>query len=156
MRPQRFHQFACEALAKAPEVQAVEPWDRGDHTLGMRIVFTNGSQVWLGTTGALPPGVKSEDEDVPVLGEPPAHVPYPDVFDGGAVTPQRAQAYLAAALNNAGCEEIAEVYPYAETAQNPGFGVVFHSGAKGFCLFHHAARSGQGISGTPFSLPVAF
>lgn len=148
MRLDRFHQFALDALAKAPDVQSVDPWDRGaEHLRGLHITFATGSQVWVGATAAAAPGDKGEGAEVPVEGAPPAEVPYPDLYEGGRVTPGRAAHYLAAALANSGCAEIREAYAYSSAAQHPGFGAVFHSGARAFLLFHHTARPGQGVGG---------
>ena len=146
MRPARFHKFALDALAKAPDVQSVEPWDRGDHTHGIKVTFSTGSQVWFGMTTASPPGAKV-DEDPVVTGEPAAEVPYPALFEDGKVTPGRAQHYLAAAITNSGHTEVAGAYGYDPTNKHPGFGVIFHSGAKAYCMFHHNARPGQDVGG---------
>lgn len=146
MRPVRFHAFALEALAKAPDVQSAEPWDRGDHTHGIKITFSTGSQVWFGMTAASPPGAKV-DEDPIVTGDPAAEVPYPELYEDGKVTPAHAQRYLAAAIINSAHPEVASAYGYDPTSKHPGFGVRFHSGARVYCLFHHNARRGQGVGG---------
>lgn len=148
MRLDTFHQFAIEALAQAPDVQTVAPWDRGaDHLRGIHVTFTTGSQLWLGITAAAAPGDKGEGPEIPVDGEPPAEVPYPPLYDDGKVSPVRAQEYLAAALSNSGNKQISQTYGYSSEAQSPGFGVIFHSGARAFALFHHTARPGQGVGG---------
>lgn len=146
MRPARFHAFAIDALAQAPEVQSVRSWDRGDHTHGLHVTFTTGGQVWFGMTQAAAPGARG-DEDPIVTGDPAPEVPYPPLYEDGKATPERAQHYLAAAIVNAGHAEVAHAYGYSPENQHPGFGVVFHSGAKVFCLFHHTARPGQAVGG---------
>ncbi|WP_229883263.1 hypothetical protein [Streptomyces omiyaensis] len=124
----------------------VAPWDRGDHTTGLHVTFTTGAQVWFGVTTASPPGAKG-DEDPVVTGTPPATVDYPPLYQDGKVSPERAQDYLAAAAANSGHPEVASAYGYSPENQHPGFGVVFHSGARVHCLFHHTARAGQGAGG---------
>lgn len=154
MRPERFHPFAIEALAKAPDVQSVAPWD--GRRSGLCITFTTGAQMWVGITYAAAPGDKYEQPETPVHGEPPAEVPYPELYDGGKISPDRAKAYLAAALTNSGCDEIQKAYPYDDTNQHPGFGVIFHSGARAFCLFVQTARPGQSAGGREYELQSAF
>ncbi|MFE9398589.1 hypothetical protein [Streptomyces flavidovirens] len=156
MRLDTFHQFALEALAKAPDVQSADAWSgEAEHLRGAHVVFTTGAQLWLGITAAAAPGDKWEGPEVPVEGDAPAEVQYPDLYEGGKVTPTRAQQYLTAAITNAGNRQIAQVYGYDSASQNPGFGVIFHSGARAFCLFHHTAGSGQALGGRAFDLQAA-
>lgn len=148
MRLNTFHTFAVTALAQAPDVHTVEAWDRGaEHLRGLHITFSTGSQVWLGITAAAAPGDKWEGPEVPVEGEPPAEVAYPQLYVDGTVTPARAQEYLAAAITNAGSKEVQHAYGYSSETKHPGFGVIFHDQARAFCLFHHTARAGQAIGG---------
>jgi len=148
MRLNTFHTFALSALAQAPDVQSVEPWDRGaEHLRGLHVTFSTGAQIWVGVTAAAAPGDKWEGPEAPVEGEPPAEIAYPQLFDNGQITPARAQEYLAAALTNSGDKRIAKAYGYSSEAQHPGFGAIFHDGARAFCLFHHTARAGQSIGG---------
>lgn len=154
MRPERFRPFIREALAKAPDVQDVEPWD-GRRT-GLHVTFTTGAQLWIGATYASAPGEKYENPEAPVHAEPPAEVPYPDLYEDGKVSPGRAKAYLAAALANSGCDEIETAYPYADTDMHPGFGANFHNGAKVFCLFEATARPGQAMGSRNAPLQGAF
>ncbi|MGW3196288.1 hypothetical protein ACWDBD_17215 [Streptomyces sp. NPDC001118] len=156
MRPERFQQFATEALAQAPDVRSVEPWDDGWRSRGMQVTFTTGSQLWIGISGALAPGEKHESPEAPVHGEAPAEVPFPELVEGGTVSPDRAKRYLAAALTNSGCDEIYKAYAYADTSKHPGFGAVFHNGAKVFCLFEATARPGQGLGSRNAALQDAF
>ncbi|MFJ5967867.1 hypothetical protein [Streptomyces sp. NPDC093060] len=154
MRPERFRPFIAEALAAAPEVQTVEPWD--GRSTGLRVTFRTGAELWLGVSFAAAPGEKYENPEQPVHGKPPAEVPYPDLYEDGKVSPDRAKRYLAAALTNAGCDEIERAYPYPDTNKHPGMGVVFHNGAKAFCLFEATARPGQGMGSRNAELQGAF
>jgi hypothetical protein len=157
MRIERFHAFATEALAKAPDVQAVDAWDRGaEHLYGWQITFTSGARIWAGLTTVTPPGDKDDQPEIPVTGDAPAEVPYPDLYTNGKTTPRVCAQYLAAALANSGNAEIAKTEAYAEDTQNPGVGVVFHSGGRAHCLFHHTARPGQDKGNNPFSLQGEF
>ncbi|WP_030208650.1 hypothetical protein [Streptomyces sp. NRRL S-87] len=156
MRPARFQEFAIEMLPKAPDVQSVDNGAEEGRPYSLHVTFTNGSQVWIGVTGALAPGEKHEQEEQPIHGEAPAEVPYPELFEGGTVTPTRAAAYLAAAVTHSRNTEVLSAEPYSDEAQNPGFVVVFHNGAKIFCVFTHTARAGQGRDGRAFSLQAAF
>ncbi|TXS30715.1 hypothetical protein EAO71_20165 [Streptomyces sp. ms191] len=156
MRLDTFHQFALSALAAAPDVQSAQPWDRGaEHLRGIHVTLTTGAQFWIGVTAAAASGDKWEGPEIPVEGEPPAEIPYPELFEGGKATPERAQAYFAAAIANSGSKEIASADRYSSEAQYPGFGVIFHSGAQAFCLFHHTARPGQSVGGRAFDLQDA-
>jgi hypothetical protein len=155
MRLDRFQSFAQEALPNAPDVQRIEPWAEGDHTTGLHVTFTSGSQIWLSTTMALAPGEKHEQPEAPVHGDPPAEVPVPELYENGKITPDRAKQYLAAALTNARCDEIALAYPYADDS-HPGVGLKFHNGARIFCLFVHTARPGQSPSGKKYELQTGF
>jgi hypothetical protein len=156
MRLDTFHRFAVSALAEAPDVQSVKAWDRGaEHLRGLHVTFTTGAQFWIGITAAAAPGDKWQGPEVPVEGDPPAEIGYPDLLQDGKITPARAQAYLAAAISNSGDKQIERAYGYSSEAQTPGFGVVFHNGARAFCLFHHSARPGQGIGGRAFDLQTA-
>jgi hypothetical protein len=154
MRLDRFHAFALETLPKAPEIQSAEPWDGGGAG-GVRVAFASGAQLWIRTTMALAPGEKHDAPEAPFHGEPPAEVSFPELYEGGNVTPMRAKHYLAAALSNTGCDEISNVYPYQDDA-HPGLGVRFHSGARVFLLFAHTARPGQSLSGTKYELQGTF
>ncbi|WP_172385191.1 hypothetical protein [Streptomyces sp. MNP-20] len=154
MRLARFHEFAREALSKAPEVQTVNAWD--GRSFGLLITFATGSQIAVGITAAAAPGDKGEGPEVPVHGDAPAETAYPELYESGKITPARAQDYLVAALANSGCDEIQKVYAYASTSSHPGFGVVFHDGARAFCLFEGTARSGQGISSRGHDIPSSF
>ncbi|AYG83149.1 hypothetical protein DWB77_05345 [Streptomyces hundungensis] len=157
MRIERFHAFATEALAKAPDVQTVDRWDRGeDHLYGWQITLTSGARIWAGLTAVAPPGEKSDQPETPVTGEAPAESPYPELYTNGKTTPRVAAHYLAAALTNSGNTEILRAEAYAEDAQNPGFGVIFHSTGRAHCLFHHTARPGQDKGTNAFSLQGEF
>ena len=107
-------------------------------------------------SSALAPGEKHEGEEAPVHAHAPAEVAYPELYEDGKVTPDRAKHYLAAALTNSGCDEIERAYAYADTSTQPGFGVIFHSGARAFCLFAHTARPGQSQGGRKYELQGAF
>ncbi|MFG2721027.1 hypothetical protein ACGFW5_22425 [Streptomyces sp. NPDC048416] len=157
MRIQRFHAFATEALAKAPDVQAVDRWDRGaDHLYGWQITLTSGARAWIGLTTIAPPGDMADQPETPVTGAAPAEVAYPDLYTNGKTNPRLLAQYLAAALAASGNTEIERAETYAEDAQNPGFGVVFHSTGRAHCLFHHMARPGQDKGNNPFSLQGEF
>ncbi|MGW6566428.1 hypothetical protein [Streptomyces sp. NPDC054975] len=156
MRLDTFHQFATSALAAAPDVLSAEPWDRGTaHLRGIHVTLTTGAQFWIGVTAAAAPGDKWEGPEIPVEGEPPAEMAYPALFEGGKTTPARAQEYFAAALANSGNKQIAKAYGYSSEASSPGFGVIFHNEARGFCLFHHTAKAGQTLGGRAFDLQAA-
>lgn len=141
MRLDTFHQFALTVLPQAPDITAVEPWDReADHLCGLRITLSSGAQILLGITAVSAPGDRWEGPETPVTGTPPAHWPYPDLYDGNKTTPGRAQQYLAAAIANSGDPRIEKTYGYTTEGKGRGFGVVFHDGAKIFCLFHQTIR----------------
>ncbi|MFD8640861.1 hypothetical protein ACFV14_11185 [Streptomyces zaomyceticus] len=156
MRLDTFHAFAVSALAEAPEVLSSEPWDRGEeHLRGIHVTFTTGAQAWIGVTSAAAPGDQWQGPEIPVEGEPPAEVPYPQLFEDKSTTPLRLSAYLAAALANSGNKQIAEAAAYSPEAQHPGFSVLFHDGARGFCLIHYTARKGQTLGGREFDLQAS-
>ncbi|MFD7661034.1 hypothetical protein [Streptomyces sp. NPDC059788] len=163
MRPQRFQDFVIETLTKAPDVQAAEAWQEGvQRPFGVRVVFSSGAQLWVAVMCQMPPGHSWEEPEVPVTGEPPSDVPVPDLYEGGKVSPLRAEAYLAAVLANSGSAEIARTYGYSDGATStrptahPGTGVVFHSGGRGFLLFEYSARAGQERGGRSSELQSAF
>lgn len=138
MRPARFQEFAITAFQRGTEVAAVEPWQDGTRRpYGVRVRFNTGTTMRVSITAVTPPGEKFTDPEAPVEAAPPAEVTIPDLYDGGKVTPQRAEAYLAALLNNAGNPEIEETFAYSnrETPpMNPGLGVNFHNGGKAHML----------------------
>ncbi|WP_435239544.1 hypothetical protein [Streptomyces sp. YPW6] len=158
MRPARFQTFAVEALSKAPDVKSVDPWHEDNRPFGLHIMFMSGAQIWAAITATAAPGEDYKQPENPVVYEAPAEVAYPDLYEGGKVTPLLAEKYLAAALTNSGSGEIATVYAYtvndAGTA-NPGVGVKFHSEARIQVLFQHTARAGQD-KGQAFDLQSAF
>ncbi|MFE0423109.1 hypothetical protein [Streptomyces sp. NPDC058953] len=154
MRLARFRAFALETLRNAPDIREVESWDRGDHTVGLHVTFSTGAQIWVGITAALAPGEKHENAEAPVHGEAPAELPFPELFQDGSITPERAKHYFAAAMANSGCDEIARAYPYTDDG-HPGFGVHFHNGSKVFCLLVHTARPGQS-PGSKYELQKTF
>ncbi|MEU9762475.1 hypothetical protein AB0D98_22615 [Streptomyces sp. NPDC047987] len=160
MRPQRFQEFAVEALLKAPDVTAAEPWQEG-RPYGLHVTFSSGAQLWAAITAA----ALSDDYDqpeVPVTDVPPAEVPLPDLYDDGKITPARAEQYLAAVLTNSGNAEISKVYTYttgeraAEPNAHPGVGLMFHSNSRIFMLIQHTARPGQDKGGQAFELQGSF
>jgi hypothetical protein len=155
MRPPRFQTFAVEALSAAPEITAAEPWT-DDRPYGIHVRFNQGSELWAAITGALASGERHDSPDTPVAGDPPAQVPVPELYDGGQISPTRAEQYIAATLTNSGNPELRTVYPYGPDAKNPGVGVTFHNGARAFILFAHTARTGQGKGGRPFDLQSGF
>ncbi|MFH8990893.1 hypothetical protein [Streptomyces sp. NPDC017940] len=154
MRPARFQEFTLDVLPKAPEIQTVNVWD--GRAFGLHLTFNTGSQLWIGSTAQAAPGEQGDQAETPVHGDTPAEVPYPDLYEGGKITPARAEDYLAAALTNSHNDEIASVYPYGSEAKNPGLGVRFHSGARIFMLFEIAGRPGQSADGQKYSLPPTF
>ncbi|MEU3602694.1 hypothetical protein ABZ714_28860 [Streptomyces sp. NPDC006798] len=156
MRTARFLPFASEALSKAPDIQDVTSWDRGDHTKGLKISFTSGAQLWVGVTMTTAPGERIEQPESPVHGDAPDEVALPDLYEDGKITPDRAKKYIAAALTHAHCDEIETVYPYSDEAANPGVGVKFHNGSRIYCLFTQTARPGQGPGGKKYDLQSTF
>ncbi|GGT84753.1 hypothetical protein [Streptomyces violascens] len=75
------------------------------------------------------------------------------------MSPERAEAYLAAVLTNSDSSEIAEVYGYSHRptpAMHPGIGVLFRNGARIFMPFVHTAQPGQDRGRTRFRLQSAF
>lgn len=132
MRLDRAHQFILDSLTKAPGTASAALWGRGPHTCGIHVTLDTGTQVWIGVTVAAAPGDKGGGPEIPVTDVPPAAVPYPVLNPSG----HSLQEYLAAAVTNAGNAEVAHAYRYPQQAKHPGFGIVFHSGAKVFCLIH--------------------
>ncbi|AGP56202.1 hypothetical protein [Streptomyces rapamycinicus] len=157
MRPQRFQDWAVEALRQGPEVAEVEPWQEGHkQPFGVKTRLRTGAEIWMGITAVSPPGEDYGQPEQPVEGEAPAAVPVPELVGAtGKVAITQAERHLAALLNNAGSGEVAGAYGYSDRgpAQNPGVGVDFHSGGKIHCVFVHALRSGQN-PGSPYNLPT--
>ncbi|WP_228995169.1 hypothetical protein [Streptomyces sp. DH8] len=159
MRPARFQTFAVDALAKAPDVKSVDPWQEESRPFGVHIMFMSGAQIWAAITATAAPGEDYNQPENPVSYEAPGEVAYPDLYDGGKVTPQLAERYLAAALTNSGSAEIDSVYAYSvkdPATNHPGVGVRFHSEARIQLLFQHTARAGQDKGARPFDLQSAF
>lgn len=154
MRPARFQTFAIEALLAAPEITGAEAWQ--DKPCGIHLKFSTGSELWIAITGALASSERHDNPEAPVHDEPPAAVTVPDLYVDGAVSPARAEQYLAAILTNTRCTEMARAYPYGTDAVHPGVGVTFHNGARAFMLFAQTARSGQGKGRRQFDLQAAF
>jgi hypothetical protein len=138
MRPARFQDFAIKAFQKGSEIAAVEPWQDGTRRpYGVQVKFNTGATLRASITAVTPPGEKFSEPEAPVEAAPPAEVPVPDLYEGGKVTPRRAELYLAALLNNAGSPEISQTYAYSardNPPQNPGLGVEFHGGGKAHML----------------------
>ncbi|GHJ28223.1 hypothetical protein [Streptomyces hygroscopicus] len=158
MRPQRFQDWAVDALRQGTEVAEVEPWQDGrNRPYGLKTRFRTGAEIWMGITAVAPPGEDYSQPEQPVEGEPPAAVPVPELVGAnGKVSVTQAERHLAALLNNAGSAEVAGAYGYsdrADPALNPGVGVDFHSGGKIHCVFVHALRPGQN-PGTQYDLPA--
>ncbi|MER6103636.1 hypothetical protein ABT115_15260 [Streptomyces sp. NPDC001832] len=162
MRPARFQDFAVETLLKAPEIKNAEPWTEPDRTFGIHLTFNTGAQLWAAITATAAPGDDYDRPEIPVAYEPPAEVAWPDPYEGGKVTPPRAEAFLAAAFTNSGSGEIARAYEYSAGATptrptaHPGMGIVFHDESRIQVLFQHTARAGQDKGGRSFDLQDAF
>ncbi|WP_052852343.1 hypothetical protein [Streptomyces avicenniae] len=135
MRPQRFQQFAIDAYQAAG--MKAEPWSEGTkRPLGVALTLPNGAQLRHAVSGQSRDGDAYGEAEQPVEGEAPAPVPVPDL--GRGAEPRQVEAYLAAVLTNTGHPEILRAYAYGDREQPPkhaGVGVVFHSGAKVYCLF---------------------
>lgn len=155
MRPQRFQNFAIEALLAAPEITTAEPW-QDDRPCGIHVRFSAGSELWIAITGALAASERHNDPEAPVHAEAPAAAAVPELYESGEISPARAEQYIAAVLTNAGCDEMSRAYPYGADAVHPGVGVTFHNGARVFMLFAHTARAGQGKGSRAFDLAAAF
>lgn len=138
MRPARFQEFAITAFRRGSEVAAVEPWQDGTtRPYGVQVKFSTGAVLRVSITAVTPPGENFKEPEAPVTAEPPAEVPVPEPYEGGKPSPQRAELYLAALLNNSGNPEVARTYAYSarETPpMNPGLGVDFHNGGKAHML----------------------
>ncbi|MEU5426869.1 hypothetical protein AB0H73_14865 [Streptomyces olivoreticuli] len=152
-------EFAVKAMAQAPEIRTVEPWQEGaKRPYGLKITFTSGAQIWSAITYNAAPGEKADEPEVPIEAEPPAEVPYPELLQGGKIPVRGAELYLAAALLNSNCPEITEVHGYSHSESpniNPGLGVKFHNGSRIHMVFEHALRSGQTPGPRGFDLPEA-
>jgi hypothetical protein len=126
------------AFQRGSEITAAEPWQDGTRRpYGVRVKFNTGTVLNVSITAVTPPGEDFKQPEQPLTGAPPAEVPVPEPYDGGKVTPLRAEAYLAALLNNTGNPEMARAYAYSarETPpMNPGLGVDFHNGGKAHML----------------------
>ncbi|MFI9235791.1 hypothetical protein [Streptomyces sp. NPDC053079] len=159
MRPARFQEFAVKALAQAPDIRTVEPWNEGTaRPCGVKITFTTGAQIWHAITYTMAPGEKMDGPEAPVEGEVPAEVPWPELTQGGKINVRASERYLVAAILNAGSAEVASASGYSEgptPAMHPGYGVQFHNGSKIFCVYAYALRSGQERGGKGFGLPEA-
>jgi hypothetical protein len=156
-------EFVVDTLGKAPEVTRAEPWQEGtSRPAGVHITFATGSELWLAVTGGGRPGEDYDRPEVPVTDAPPAEIPVPELLQSGKITPTSAEAYIAAVLNNSGCNEIKRTYAYSggaaptQPTAHPGVGIHFHSDAKGFLPFVHTARAGQGKGSQAFDLQDAF
>lgn len=138
MRPARFQEFAITAFRRGGEVAAAEPWQEGTtRPYGVRVEFGTGAVIHVSLTAVPPPGENFCEPEAPVTAEPPSQVAVPELYEGGKPTPQRAELYLAALLNNSGNPEVARTYAYSarETPpMNPGLGVDFHNGGKAHML----------------------
>ncbi|WP_329127222.1 hypothetical protein [Streptomyces sp. NBC_01465] len=142
MRSERFQQYCLTALAKGPDIQAVEPWSN-----------TVERPMGLALTTVAAPGQKLDQTEIPVTGEKPAEIPLPDLYEDGKISPARAELYLAALLTNGGSEELLRASGYSGRpvpAMHPGVGVEFHSGGKANLPFAHTARSDKQFGGKPF------
>lgn len=159
MRPQRFVEFAVKALAQAPDVRTVEPWQEDSkRPFGLKVTFTSGAQIWPAITYTAAPGEKADEPEVPVEGEPPAEVAFPGLAQGGKISIKAAELYLAAGLLNSGCREITEAYGYSHADppnMHPGLGVKFGNGSRIHMVFLHALRAGEDHPGSGGSLPEA-
>lgn len=148
-----------KALAQAPDVRTVEPWNEGTkRPFGVKIEFTTGAQIWHAITYTMAPGEKmSEPEAPPVEGEAPAEVPWPALIQGGKIDIRASEQYLVAAILNAGNAEVADASGYSSPtpAMYPGFRVDFHNGSKVFCVYQYAFRSGQQPGGKGYDVPEA-
>ncbi|WNI17074.1 hypothetical protein [Actinacidiphila sp. ITFR-21] len=99
--------------------------------------FSAGAVMRLSITAVSPAGEKDSEPEVPIAAAPPGEIPLPDPFEGGKITPQRAERYLAAPPSNSGSPETAGTYAYSarETAAvHPGLGVNSYSGGKAHML----------------------
>lgn len=121
MRIDRFQEHLLSVYNATSGVQA-ETWSDGTkRPSGMRIKLPNGTEVRHALTRVRVPDEDLDAPEEPVLGDPPPELPVP--------SPSTPAEYLAAVLANSGNQEMARVWVY-ESAERPGLGVEFHSGAK--------------------------
>ncbi|MFI8853405.1 hypothetical protein [Streptomyces sp. 891-h] len=129
MRIQQFQEFAVAAYQQAPEVVSAEPYTEGhNRPAGVEIKLAGGKVVRHAITRVRVEGEDLEQPEPVAEGEPPAPIE-PRPTPSGVRDRQTAQ-FLAAVLAGTGHKELARVYPYEESSQNPGLGVVFHNGSK--------------------------
>lgn len=129
MRIDRFQELAVAAYQEAPEIVSAQPWSDGTRRpYGIEVQLADGKTVRHAITRVRVQGEDLEQPEEPVLGEPPAPIE-PRPAPAGVRDRQTAE-FLAAVLAGTGNKEVARVYAYDQTSQNPGLGVEFHSGSK--------------------------
>ncbi|NSC22350.1 hypothetical protein FM076_14610 [Streptomyces albus subsp. chlorinus] len=129
MRIDRFQEFAVAAYREAPEVLSAQPWSDGvRRPYGIEVQLAGGKTLRHAITRVRVPDEDLEKPEEPVLGEPPAPIE-PRPTPTGGRDRQTAQ-YFAAVLAGTGNKEVARVYAYDQTSQNPGLGAEFHDGSK--------------------------
>lgn len=157
MRPARFQEFALKTLTAAPGVVSVEPWNDGTtRPYGLKVTLVGGAQVWPAITAVGAPGEKYSEPEAPVEGEVLPEVPLPDL-PAGKIPVTTVEAFLVAAMTNAGSREIAQVYGYSDRptpSLHPGLGVIFHNGAKINMGFVQALSAGRS-PGRAWDVPTA-
>ncbi|MEV1008651.1 hypothetical protein [Streptomyces sp. NPDC049881] len=135
MRPERFQQFVIDTY-RAAGLEA-EPWADGTRRpFGVAVTLPGGARTRHAITVQSRDGDRYADPEETVEGEAPAPADIP-APGGGRPAPAAVESYLTAVLTNAGSREIIRVYAYSDREQpatRPGFGVLFHSGARAFCL----------------------
>ncbi|WP_431979987.1 hypothetical protein [Streptomyces qinglanensis] len=129
MRIDRFQPFALDAYRQAPEITGAEPWTDGTSRPAGIEVTVAGRTVRHALTRVRVPGEDMDQPEAAPVEGPPADPIEPRPAPAG-VRDRQTAVYLAAVLAGTGHPEIARVYPYEESSQNPGLGVEFHSGAK--------------------------
>lgn len=132
MRPARFTDFVTDLVKNQPTASRVqslaEVGGYDPHLLGVAISTPAGEARWQ-FIGQLAPGEKHEHADTPAQGTPAPAGVTPGVADS-------AEAWLAAAVAQAECPEIAAIERWStregERPGHHGMTVAFHNGARIF------------------------
>lgn len=128
MRPERFQDFAIDALKSTPgTTQAQTLQDAGEtkYPFGFTVTTGDGEARWQ-IMGQLAEGERHDHQERPVEGSPAA---WSDVTPGS-----NAEGWVAAAIGKAESPEIARIdrWSVRDGGNQQGMTIFFHNGARAF------------------------
>jgi hypothetical protein len=157
VHPAEVQDLCVEALSKGPDITAAEAWNEKTRPFGLLITFTSGARLWVAITTS---AATSGDSQTETAARPVTPPPLPALYGANqAITPARAELYLAALLSTGLAPQITSAYGYSDRdipARHPGVGLRMATGARAYLPFEYNATANGRRAGARFHIHPQF